>query len=67
MVIGVQPGFPSEVAGLTRGDIITKINQEPITTLEVIKAAHRTYEAQPAPTLIEAQRSRRVSLYVLKP
>src|SRR5687768_6512513 len=67
VVIGVQPGFPAEVAGLTRGDIMTKINQEPITSLDVIKAAHRTYEAQPAPTLLETQRNRRVSLYILKP
>jgi serine protease Do len=67
VVIGVQPGFPANVAGLSRGDIITKINQQPITSLDVIKAAHEAYEAQPAPTLLETQRNRRVSLYVLKP
>ena len=67
VVIGVQPGFPADVAGVSRGDIITKINQEPITSLDVIKEAQRKYEAQPAPTLLEAQRNRRVSLYVLKP
>jgi serine protease Do len=67
VVIGVQPGFPADVAGLTRGDIITKINQEPILSLDAIKAAHRAYEAHPAPTLLEAQRNRRVSLYILKP
>src|SRR5262245_18265485 len=43
VVIGVQPGFPADVAGLIRGDIITKINQEPIASLDVIKAAHRAY------------------------
>jgi serine protease Do len=67
LVIGVQPGFPADVAGLTRGDIITKINQEPIATLDVIKAAYQAYEAKPAPMLLETQRSRRVSLYILKP
>ena len=67
LVIGVQSGFPADVAGLSRGDIITKINQQPITSLEVIKDAHRAYEAKPAPTLLETQRSRRVSLYILKP
>jgi serine protease Do len=66
-VIGVQPGFPADTAGLSRGDIITKINQVPIASLDVIKAAHRAYEASPAPTLLETQRNRRVSLYVLKP
>ncbi|MCX6931513.1 MAG: PDZ domain-containing protein [Verrucomicrobia bacterium] len=67
VVIGVQAGFPAEVAGLSRGDVITKINQQPVDSLEVIKAAHAAYEVQPAPTLIEAQRDRRVSLYILKP
>ena len=67
LVIGVQSGFPADVAGLTRGDIITKLNQQPITSLEVIKDAHRAYEAKPAPTLLETQRNRRVSLYILKP
>ncbi|MBI5691722.1 MAG: trypsin-like peptidase domain-containing protein, partial [Verrucomicrobia bacterium] len=67
VVIGVQPGFPADVAGVARGDIITKINQQAIVSLEVIKAAHASYEASPAPTLLETQRNRRVSLLILKP
>ncbi len=67
LVIGVQPGFPAAAAGLTRGDIITKINEQPVTSLDVIKAAQATYDAKPAPTLFEVQRNRRVSLYILKP
>jgi serine protease Do len=63
----VQSGFPAEVAGVSRGDVITKINQQPITSLDVVKEAHRAYEAKPAPTLLETQRNRRVSLYILKP
>ncbi len=67
VVIGVQSGYPADVAGVSRGDIITKINQQPIASLDVIKAAHAAYEAKPAPTLLETQRNRRVSLYILKP
>ena len=67
IVIGVQPGFPADAAGLSRDDIIIKINQQPVASLEVIKAAQASYEAKPAPTLFEAQRNRRVSLYILKP
>ena len=67
LVIGVQSGYPADVAGISRGDIITKINQEPITSLAVIKNAHAAYEKKPAPTLLETQRNRRVSLYILKP
>ncbi len=67
LVIGVQPGFPADTAGLSRGDIIMKINQQPVASLAVIQAAHAAYEAKPAPTLFEVERSRRVSLYILKP
>jgi serine protease Do len=67
VVIGVQSGFPADVAGLSRGDIIMQINHQPVTSLDVAKAAHAAYEAKPAPTLIEAQRNRRVSLYIIKP
>ncbi len=67
IVIGVQPGYPADTAGLSRGDIVTKINQHPITSLEQMKAAHAAYAASPAPTLFEVQRDRRVSLYIIKP
>jgi len=67
LVIGVQPGFPADVAGLSRGDIITKINRQPVTSLVAVQTLHAAYVAKPAPVLVEAQRNREVSLYVLKP
>jgi serine protease Do len=67
VVIGVRSGYPADVAGVSRGDIITKINQQVIASLDVLKEAHAAYEAKPAPTLLETQRNRRVSLYILKP
>ena len=63
----MQPGFPAAAAGLSRGDIITKINQEAVTSLEIPKLLHEAYAKHPAPTLVEASRNRLVSLYVLKP
>ena len=67
VVIGVQSGYPADKAGLSRGDIITKINQVPVLSLDVIKAAQAAYRTNPAPTLFEAHRNRRVSLYIVKP
>ena len=67
LVIGVQRGFPAEVAGLARGDIITKINEMPVASLDMVKAVDAAYAQKPAPTLLEVQRERRVSLVVLKP
>jgi serine protease Do len=67
LVIGVQRGFPAEVAGLARGDIITRINQSPVSSIDVVRAIDAAYAARPAPTLFEIQRERRISLIVLKP
>lgn len=67
LVIGVQPGFPAARAGIARGDILTKVGGEPIRDLARLKDLHAAYEREPAPVLIEAQRNRRISLYVLKP
>jgi serine protease Do len=67
VVIGVQRGFPAEVAGLSSGDVITKLNQRALTSLDVIREVHAAYEAQPAPVLAEVRRNFRVSLFVLRP
>jgi serine protease Do len=67
LVIGVQRGFPADIAGLARGDIITKINQNPVGSVDVLKGIDAQYSLRPAPTLFEVQRERRVSLVVLKP
>ena len=67
VVIGVQPGFPGDVAGIARGDILLKVNQRVIDSLDALKQAHAAYEAAPAPTLLETQRNRRVSLLIIKP
>jgi serine protease Do len=67
LVIGVQPGFPAAVAGVGRGDIITKINRERVASLELAKMMHAAFVAKPAPTLLETETDRRVSLYILKP
>jgi serine protease Do len=67
LVIGIQQGFPADVAGLQAGDIVTKINQAPLDSLEAARAAHAAYSAKPVPTLFEVMRDRRISLFILKP
>jgi serine protease Do len=67
LIIGVQPGFPADVAGLEAGDIVTKINQVPVVSLQVAQDALAAYAKKPEPTLLEAGRDRRVSLFILKP
>ncbi len=67
LILGVQAGFPAAVAGLAPGDIITRANQQPLTTLDTLREIYAAFERKPESMLVEAQRDRRVSLYVLKP
>ena len=67
VVIGVQPGYPASVAGVARGDVLTKVNQQPVDTLDVLKRAHAAYEASSEPVLVEVMRNRQISLVVFKP
>jgi serine protease Do len=67
IVIGTQPAFPAEKAGITRGDIITKVNRQPIENLDQLKTIYGTFEQDPQSLLVEALRNRSVSFFVLKP
>jgi len=67
VVIGVRPGYPAAVSGLTRGDIILKINRQDVTSLEIAKEQHDAYAVAPSSVLVETSRNHRVSLYVFKP
>jgi serine protease Do len=67
IVIGTQPAYPAEKAGLVRGDIITKLNTQKIENLDQLKAIYGDFETQPQSLLVEALRNSAVSLFVLKP
>jgi serine protease Do len=67
VVLGVQPGYPAAQAGLARGDIITKFGGKTLTELALLKMLYSAYETMPEPQLVEVQRNRRISLYVIKP
>jgi serine protease Do len=67
LVIGVQPGFPAAQSGISRGDIITTVAGEKIADLEQLKRRYAAFVDQPEPVLVEAQRNRRIALYVFKP
>lgn len=67
LYLKAHPGFPAAVAGVNRGDVITKIGQQPVDSLDVVRRAHAAYAEKPEPVLVEVLRDRQVSLYVLKP
>jgi serine protease Do len=67
LVIGVQAGYPAALSGIAVGDIITKVAGVPLTSLALLKEHYQHYVDTPAPVLIEAQRNRRIALYVFQP
>jgi serine protease Do len=67
IVIGTQPAFPAEKAGLGRGDIINKVKGETVRSLEQLRAIYAAFERSPESILVEATRNRAVSFFVLKP
>ncbi|TVR49581.1 MAG: PDZ domain-containing protein [Puniceicoccaceae bacterium] len=67
LVLGTRPAFPAEKAGLSRGDIITSVDQQRIESLDQLKEIYAAFEENPAPLLLETLRNRSVSFYVLRP
>ena len=66
-VIGTQAAFPAVEAGVSRGDIITKINRESIVSMDRLKEVYDAYEASPEQVLLEVERRHQVSYFVMKP
>jgi len=67
LVIGVQSGYPAALSGIAVGDVISKAAGEPIGSLGRLKELYQSFVDQPTPVLIEAQRNRRIALYIFKP
>lgn len=67
LVIGTQPAFPAERAALRPGDIILKVNNRELKTLQDLQSVYDGYEDQPTKVLLEVSRNHRISLNVLQP
>ncbi|WP_269537548.1 trypsin-like peptidase domain-containing protein [Cerasicoccus fimbriatus] len=66
-VMGVQAGYPAAEAGVRRGDIILKVGDQSITTLDSIQAVYEGWVANPEKVLVEVDRGHQASYLVLKP
>jgi len=66
-VMGVQAGYPADEAGMMRGDIIIKVGDVEITSLDAIQDAYDAWVDDLQKVLIEVERGRRASYLVLKP
>lgn len=66
-VMGVQPGYPAAEAGVAMGDIILKVGDRRIASLEAIQEAYDSWVEDPQKVLLEVERGRQASYLVLKP
>ncbi|WP_309400818.1 trypsin-like peptidase domain-containing protein [Cerasicoccus maritimus] len=66
-VMGVQAGYPAAEAGVGRGDIILKIGDSPISTLDSLQTVYDAWVENPEKVLIEVDRGHQASYLVLKP
>jgi len=67
LVVGVQPGFPADSAGLRPGVIITKIDEHPIDALPTAEKLYTGYVIKPDRTLLEVWQNHEVTYKILKP
>lgn len=66
IVIGIQDAFPAQLCGLYRGDIIRKIDKEPLKTLEELRNIYENHKQSDKPLLLEVMRNHQVVYLLLK-
>ncbi|GHC05741.1 trypsin-like peptidase domain-containing protein [Cerasicoccus arenae] len=66
-VMGVQAGYPAAEAGVSSGDIILKVGDVNIDSLDAIQTVYDSWVADPQKVLVEVERGRQASYLVLKP
>lgn len=67
LVLGSKTAFPAAKAGIRSGDIISKINREPVGTMDELKQRHEEFSDDSEPLFVEVTRNYRTSLFILKP
>lgn len=66
-VIGMQPSFPAQDAGLMLNDVIVSANKKPIHGFEDLLDVYQAYVKNPDKVLIEIMRGQATLYLVLKP
>lgn len=66
-ILGVLHAFPADKAGLQAGDIITRVNREPLQSLDQLRELHARSKESGESIFLEILRFRQVSYKVLKP
>ena len=67
LVTGFRPGSPADRATIRRGDIILRVNDEKVTSVEELEAAVAKWEKKPEPIGVDVSRDRGQITLVVKP
>jgi serine protease Do len=67
LVTGARPGSPAERAQITRGDIILRVGNTPVTSTEDLAAAVDAWTKAPKAVEVDIRRDRGELIRVLKP
>lgn len=67
LVLGAKNAFPADKAGIRSGDIISKINRKPVSSLDDLKSMHDAFDENSESLFVEVTRNFRTSLFILKP
>ncbi len=67
LVMGALPAFPAAESGLQRGDVILRINRNPVETLDDLKRIYDEFTKNQERVLIEVNRGHQVSFFIMKP
>ena len=66
LVIGVREGFPFDLAGIERGDIILSVGRKKVRTMDDLEKVYGQLSDAKKDVLIEVMRSHGISFHVLK-
>jgi S1-C subfamily serine protease len=67
LVTGTRPGSPAERAQITRGDIVLRVGNKPVTSAEELEAAVAAWEKAPKSIEVDVRRDRGELLRYVKP
>lgn len=66
-VIGIQSGYPAAESELRRGDIIVRVNRQPLQSIDQLQSVYSGYLDSPDKVLLEINRNHSTLYKVLKP
>lgn len=66
LIIGVKSGFPAAEAGISKGDVIKKINEKKLESMGILKEFYNEYVESPQKLFVEVIRGDVIKYFVIR-